>query len=259
MRKTFTHKCHLRSILTEIISYPDEGVWTSWGAWTLCVQTNPGSNTGSRTRTISHTGTLPCTGGNGTQISCCRGKTYRIYKKCHHYKCWIHLLSGCGEWWRNLWRDYWKHSNNILKKLAWQQLPSWLHWNIYHHSGRYKWLQKVQNQWKWGQPHYLEWATKKLCCNPSLQSAGKKIEINFIEFNTENNYDKVTIYDGNSDGATRLGKFSGSSLPGTVQSTANNLFIKWEVISLRLSKTKYRLALQHFFFLQIWVGQHMLY
>ena len=169
-----------------------------------------------------------------------------LHKKCKYNKCSIHLLSGCGELWRNLWRDCWKHSNNILKKLAWQQLPSWLHWNVYHHSGRCKWLQTVQNQRKLRQTYYLEWATKKLCCNPSLQSAGRKIEITFNEFNTENNYDKVTIYDGNSDGATRLGKFSGSSLPGTVQSTANNLFIKWEVISINLPKVTYCLTLQHF-------------
>ena len=62
--------------------------------------------------------------------------------------------------------------------------------------------------------------------HPSLQPAGKKIELNFNEFDTERNYDYVTIYDGDSDGAPRLGKFSGGSLPGTVQSTGNNLFIE---------------------------------
>ena len=241
MRKTFTHKCHLRIILTEIISYPDEGAWTSWGAWTLCVQTNPGFNTGSRTRTISHTGTLPCTGGNGTQISCCRGKTYRIYKKCHHYKCWIHLLSGCGEWWRNLWRDYWKHSNNILKKLAWQQLPTWLHWNVSHRSGIYPQVVAKKSSTpsipfiiikNLGKHNLRSDKTKSSIATLSLQSAGKKIEINFNEFRTESGFDYVTIYDGNSEGATLLEKLSGSSLPGTIQSTGNNLFIKWETMSL---------------------------
>ena len=49
-------------MLIEFALFTDEGVWTSWGAWTPCVQTNVNSNTGSRSRTLSHTGTTPCTG-----------------------------------------------------------------------------------------------------------------------------------------------------------------------------------------------------
>ena len=87
---------------------------------------------------------------------------------------------------------------------------------------------------------------KKYVATPSLQSAGKKIKVKFNEFKTEKDYDIVRIYDGNSKSATRLGKFSGNSLPGTVKSTSNNLFIEWVVINLSLPKTKYWLTLQHF-------------
>ena len=67
---------------------------------------------------------------------------------------------------------------------------------------------------------------KNYVATPSLQSAGKKIKVKFNEFKTEKDYDIVRIYDGNSKSATRLGKFSGNSLPGTVKSTSNNLFIE---------------------------------
>ena len=65
-----------------------------------------------------------------------------------------------------------------------------------------------------------------------MQPAGKRIDIYFDEFNTERCCDKVTIFDGDSLGAPKMGKFSGSSvvsgssLPGTMQSTGNSIFIK---------------------------------
>ena len=48
---------------------------------------------------------------------------------------------------------------------------------------------------------------------------GDIIEAIFTEFNTENNYDKLYIYDGSNSAATLIGEYSGSNTPGTVTAT----------------------------------------
>ena len=52
------------------------------------------------------------------------------------------------------------------------------------------------------------------------ESEGAKVTVSFIEFNTENNYDFLYIYDGPSTSYTQIGKYSGTTSPGQI--TANN-------------------------------------
>jgi len=54
---------------------------------------------------------------------------------------------------------------------------------------------------------------------------GNIIELSFTSFNTEYDYDFVTVYDGNSAVSTSLGTFSGSSIPGNITSSGNELYI----------------------------------
>ena len=49
---------------------------------------------------------------------------------------------------------------------------------------------------------------------------GNMIQVNFVEFNTEPDFDFLYIFDGSSTGATLIGQYDGSNSPGTV--TANN-------------------------------------
>ena len=50
-------------------------------------------------------------------------------------------------------------------------------------------------------------------------SDGAKICVNFSEFNTESRYDFLYIYDGTSTSDTQIGKYSGTTSPGTVTAT----------------------------------------
>ena len=50
---------------------------------------------------------------------------------------------------------------------------------------------------------------------------GDVITVTFISFNTETNYDKLKIYDGESATGTLLGEFSGTSLPPTFTSVSS--------------------------------------
>jgi|EP01046_Picozoa_sp_COSAG06_P016619 hypothetical protein len=56
--------------------------------------------------------------------------------------------------------------------------------------------------------------TWKLSC-PS----GENVQLSFSSFNTESNFDVVTLYDGEFTSSTQLGRFSGSSTPSTTTST----------------------------------------
>ena len=60
--------------------------------------------------------------------------------------------------------------------------------------------------------------TKTFC--PS--TPGSKLRFVFSLFDTENNYELLTIYDGNSTAAPNLGAYTGAVGPGTVQATASN-------------------------------------
>ena len=57
--------------------------------------------------------------------------------------------------------------------------------------------------------------------NPDITN----IYLEFSKFNTETEYDIVSIYDGNSAGAPLIGTYSGSSIPGSINSEGNSLFI----------------------------------
>lgn len=51
---------------------------------------------------------------------------------------------------------------------------------------------------------------------------GSKVTVNFTTFITENNFELLTIYDGNSIAAPTLGSYTGTSGPGMVSATAGN-------------------------------------
>lgn len=44
----------------------------------------------------------------------------------------------------------------------------------------------------------------------------------FISFQTENNYDKLKIYNGANASSPLIGTYSGSNSPGTIISTSSN-------------------------------------
>ncbi|NSW45830.1 MAG: C10 family peptidase [Bacteroidales bacterium] len=52
-----------------------------------------------------------------------------------------------------------------------------------------------------------------------------QIKLNFTNFNTETNYDVLSIYDGETDQAPLIGSFSGNQLPSEILSTGNALFL----------------------------------
>ncbi|MBK8927187.1 MAG: PKD domain-containing protein [Crocinitomicaceae bacterium] len=51
---------------------------------------------------------------------------------------------------------------------------------------------------------------------------GSMVQVNFTSFDLENNYDFLTIYDGNSTAAPTLGSYTGSAGPGIAQATPGN-------------------------------------
>ena len=48
---------------------------------------------------------------------------------------------------------------------------------------------------------------------------GAMVSVNFTQFNTESGYDYLYIYDGTSTSATQIGRYDGTSSPGTVMAT----------------------------------------
>lgn len=62
-----------------------------------------------------------------------------------------------------------------------------------------------------------------------IQPAGAvKVNLCFTSFNTESNYDKVYVYDGNSETAPLIGTYHNSNLPPLqIISSGNSLFIKF--------------------------------
>ena len=51
------------------------------------------------------------------------------------------------------------------------------------------------------------------------ETPGSMLEVVFDEFDTENNYDKLYIYDGPSTSSSLVGEYTGSNNPGTVTAT----------------------------------------
>jgi len=59
-----------------------------------------------------------------------------------------------------------------------------------------------------------------------FQPNATTLNLNFLQFNVENSYDNVKVYDGTSTAATLLGTFTGTTLPAAITSTGNALTIK---------------------------------
>ncbi len=51
------------------------------------------------------------------------------------------------------------------------------------------------------------------------------ISLNFDRFNTENGFDFVEVYDGRTTASPRLGRFSGNSIPSSLQSTGGEMLV----------------------------------
>lgn len=63
-------------------------------------------------------------------------------------------------------------------------------------------------------------------CKKYIQTSPRtQITLSFSEFNVEENYDYVYIYDGLTTSATILGTFTGNSNPGTIISSSNEMLI----------------------------------
>ncbi|WP_106794594.1 CUB domain-containing protein [Aquimarina sp. Aq78] len=56
---------------------------------------------------------------------------------------------------------------------------------------------------------------------------GGTVTLNFDSYNTESNYDFVTVYDGENANATQLGRFSGAAVPNQIVSTGNAMFVRF--------------------------------
>ena len=69
-----------------------------------------------------------------------------------------------------------------------------------------------------------------------------RIKIDFEDFETEEEYDWVELFDGDSTDATSLGKFSGRLNRQSMNTSSNQLFVKFvsdEGVSLRGFKLSY--------------------
>lgn len=53
------------------------------------------------------------------------------------------------------------------------------------------------------------------------------VTLNFSQFNLENNWDYLRIYDGNNLSAPLLGKYTGTNNPGTILSSGNSLLVEF--------------------------------
>ena len=63
-------------------------------------------------------------------------------------------------------------------------------------------------------------------CSWSL-SSNAILELAFASFNTYSSADHLTVYDGDSPSSPMIGRFSGSSLPATITSTSNKLYVRF--------------------------------
>ncbi|HIA37022.1 MAG TPA: hypothetical protein EYN89_09925, partial [Flavobacteriales bacterium] len=65
-------------------------------------------------------------------------------------------------------------------------------------------------------------------CSWLIQPTGAAaITLSFSAFDTELNYDYVTVYDGTTTSANVLGTFSGNSIPGSVTSTGGDMLVRF--------------------------------
>ena len=66
------------------------------------------------------------------------------------------------------------------------------------------------------------------CTYTISQPNGHVILLNFLSMDTEECYDYLEIRDGPSDVSPLLGKLCGSEIPAPIQSSQNQLWMKWE-------------------------------
>jgi hypothetical protein len=57
---------------------------------------------------------------------------------------------------------------------------------------------------------------------------GQKVMLKFGAFETEYNYDKVTVYDGSSTSSKQLGIYHGSTIPTMISSTGNTMLVTFK-------------------------------
>lgn len=62
----------------------------------------------------------------------------------------------------------------------------------------------------------------------TIEDSVTSIEIHFDRFETEENHDFLTIYDGETTASPVLGQFSGSALPPSISSTGNKVLIAFQ-------------------------------
>lgn len=58
-------------------------------------------------------------------------------------------------------------------------------------------------------------------------SSSARMQLIFTRFNTESNYDYVSVYDGDSTSSQQIGYFSGSSIPSPIHSTSDKLYVRF--------------------------------
>jgi len=62
-------------------------------------------------------------------------------------------------------------------------------------------------------------------CSFLIQSGGGSITLSFSQFNYENSYDYVFVYDGTTSSAPLIGRFTGSSIPNDVIATSGSMLV----------------------------------
>lgn len=65
-------------------------------------------------------------------------------------------------------------------------------------------------------------------CYYYIRSDSAKIRVNFIYFNTEEDVDVLSIYDGEDETAPLIGQFSGNTMPADFYSTGPNLLLRFK-------------------------------
>lgn len=77
-------------------------------------------------------------------------------------------------------------------------------------------------------PGYPQNYANSLVCQYLITvGVNRKIVVDFKFLKTEQNFDRIEIYDGNNYGTHLLGNFSGDSRPPPIISSTNNILIKF--------------------------------
>ncbi|MBN2215341.1 MAG: T9SS type A sorting domain-containing protein [Bacteroidales bacterium] len=71
----------------------------------------------------------------------------------------------------------------------------------------------------------LDYENNAECYKTIIAEEGKRILLEFTEFNTEEGYDWVYVYDGEYPASPTIGVFSGNTIPGKVFSSGNKMLL----------------------------------